>query len=137
MRIGELAEKAGVTPRALRYYEEMGLLRSTRTTSGQRIYDAAALDRVTVIRELYGAGLGSDLVSSILTSVENQRAEDGLLNALTDERAQLEVRMAALRDAANRLDVLIDLVENPTTHVCPPSLSADGKAPTRMKNVPA
>ncbi|MFD5829560.1 MerR family transcriptional regulator [Lentzea sp. NPDC060358] len=136
MRIGELAEKAGVTPRALRYYEEMGLLSSTRTTSGQRIYDAAALDRVAVIQELYGAGLGSDLVSSLLRAVELQHAEEGLLTSLRTERAQLEAKIVALRDSANRLDVLIGLVENPV-HVCPPSLSAEGKAPAKLKNVPA
>ena len=36
MRIGEVAERAGVSTRALRYYEEQGLLESDRTSSGQR-----------------------------------------------------------------------------------------------------
>ncbi|HEX7308718.1 MerR family transcriptional regulator [Lentzea sp.] len=137
MRIGELADRAGVTPRALRYYEEMGLLQSTRTASGQRVYDAEAPDRVTVIRELYAAGLGSDLIASVFAAVAAGQSNDELLTSLTDERRQLAEKMAALRDAATRLDVLIGLVENADTHECPVSLSPEMALPARRKNVPA
>ena len=46
MRIGELATKAGVSVRALRYYEEQGLLASIRSPRGQRLYADEAADRV-------------------------------------------------------------------------------------------
>ena len=38
MRIGELSRRAGVSQRALRYYEEQGLLRPARRSSGYREY---------------------------------------------------------------------------------------------------
>ncbi len=50
MRIGELAAKAGVSVRALRYYEEQGLLAATRTSSGQRTYPDTAVDRVLLVQ---------------------------------------------------------------------------------------
>lgn len=38
MRIGELSKYTGVSPRSLRYYEEQGLLTSSRSDAGQRHY---------------------------------------------------------------------------------------------------
>ncbi|WP_333770902.1 MerR family transcriptional regulator [Streptomyces sp. IBSBF 2435] len=58
MRIGEAAAAAGTTPRALRFYEQRGLLPPpARTASGQREYAAAEVARIRVIRELLGLGL--------------------------------------------------------------------------------
>ncbi|MFS0691411.1 MerR family transcriptional regulator [Streptomyces nitrosporeus] len=58
MRIGDAAAAAGTTPRALRFYEERGLLPPPpRTTTGQRDYGARDVARVRVIRELLALGL--------------------------------------------------------------------------------
>lgn len=58
MRIGEAAAAAGTTPRALRFYEERGLLPPpVRSASGQRQYGPAEIARVRVIRELLTLGL--------------------------------------------------------------------------------
>ncbi|MEU6496903.1 MerR family transcriptional regulator [Streptomyces sp. NPDC046984] len=58
MRIGDAAAAAGTTPRALRFYEERGLLPPPqRTATGQRQYGPDEVARVRVIRELLGLGL--------------------------------------------------------------------------------
>lgn len=49
MRIGELASTAGITTKALRYYEERGLLDAPRRTNGYREYDES---HVRVVREI-------------------------------------------------------------------------------------
>jgi hypothetical protein len=46
LRIGQVAQRAGVSTRALRYYEEQGLLEPERTPSGQRVFPASAVARV-------------------------------------------------------------------------------------------
>ena len=56
MRIGELAEQAGTSPRTLRYYEEHGLLRTRRTANGYRDYDDTELRLVREIRSLLEIG---------------------------------------------------------------------------------
>ena len=48
--ITELAERSGVAPSALRYYESLGLVSATRTSGNQRRYRRSALRRVAVIR---------------------------------------------------------------------------------------
>jgi DNA-binding transcriptional MerR regulator len=59
--IGQAAAVAGVTPRTLRYYEELGLLTpSGRSTGGARRYDDADIERLGRIRQLQDL-LGHDL----------------------------------------------------------------------------
>ncbi|MET7308458.1 MerR family transcriptional regulator [Streptomyces sp. NPDC005571] len=58
MRIGDAAAAAGTTPRALRFYEERGLLPPVaRSATGQRQYGTRDVARVRIIRELLSLGL--------------------------------------------------------------------------------
>jgi MerR family copper efflux transcriptional regulator len=58
MRIGDAAAAAGTTPRALRFYEQRGLLPPpARTATGQRQYGPREVARVRVIRQLLALGL--------------------------------------------------------------------------------
>ncbi|WP_214104102.1 MerR family transcriptional regulator [Acrocarpospora catenulata] len=58
MRIGDAAAAAGTTPRALRFYEQRGLLPPPpRTLTGQREYGQSEVARVRIIRELLSLGL--------------------------------------------------------------------------------
>ncbi|MFB9834664.1 MerR family transcriptional regulator [Actinoallomurus acaciae] len=56
MRIGELAERAGVSARALRYYEQQGLISARRGTNGYRQYDESDVRLVAEIRSLLAVG---------------------------------------------------------------------------------
>ena len=56
MRIGELANSAGTTTKALRYYEERGLLDAPRRTNGYRDYDESHLRVVKEIQTLREIG---------------------------------------------------------------------------------
>jgi DNA-binding transcriptional MerR regulator len=56
MRIGELAQTAGTTTRALRYYEAQGLLHAPRRTNGYRDYDESHLRLVQEIQTLQAIG---------------------------------------------------------------------------------
>lgn len=56
MRIGELASTVGITTKALRYYEERGLLEAPRRTNGYREYDESHLRVVREIQTLREVG---------------------------------------------------------------------------------
>jgi DNA-binding transcriptional MerR regulator len=56
MRIGELGERAGVSPRTLRHYEELGLLPARRRANGYRDYGEHDVRVVEEIRSLVGLG---------------------------------------------------------------------------------
>ena len=60
MRIGELAQRTGTTPRALRFYESQGLLRAERSANGYREYDEDDLRLVAEITTLQTVGFSLD-----------------------------------------------------------------------------
>ena len=67
MRIGELAQKASVTPRTIRYYESLGLLGpSEREGKGFRYYTDAELARLRKIDALKALGLTLEEIGSII-----------------------------------------------------------------------
>ncbi|MFI9720866.1 MerR family transcriptional regulator [Streptomyces sp. NPDC052396] len=105
MRIGELAQRSGVSERSLRYYEQQGLLRSERTSGGHRTYEEWAVDRVIRVQALYAAGLNSKKIAELLPCM---RDEDGGPNAATTFR--LVDELVSERDRINAL--IADLVRS-------------------------
>ncbi|MDG6109291.1 MerR family transcriptional regulator [Dactylosporangium aurantiacum] len=107
MRIGELAAKAGVSVRALRYYEEQGLLAAQRTPSGQRVYPDGAVDRVVLVQQLYAAGLSSRRILELLPCVYTGHATAHTLALLAAERDRIEEQITGLTATRDRLDAVI------------------------------
>ncbi|MFK0214772.1 MULTISPECIES: MerR family transcriptional regulator [unclassified Streptomyces] len=76
MRIGDAAAAAGTTPRALRLYEQRGLLPpADRTPTGQRRYGPDDVERVRVVRELLGLGLTIEDVRACVDRLPQLDAE--------------------------------------------------------------
>ncbi|MEU7833876.1 MULTISPECIES: MerR family transcriptional regulator [unclassified Nonomuraea] len=113
MRIGELAAKSGVSVRALRYYEEQGLLDAYRSGSGQRHYPESAADRVHLIQMLYAAGLSSRTIAELLPCVEAKASTPESRAQLAAERNRIDAQIAALTRTRDRLDVIIRNTESP------------------------
>jgi DNA-binding transcriptional MerR regulator len=107
VRIGEVAVESGVSVRALRYYEEQGLLSSARTDGGQRRYGADAVERVEWIRMLLGAGLSTATIRDFVPCFEAHVVTEEVRTRLAAERARLDAHVAALVATRDRLDSLI------------------------------
>lgn len=103
MRIGEVAAQAGVSVRALRYYEQQDLLHSTRNPGGQRQYPAGAVERVRLIQRLYSVGLPSRTIREVLPFADSGEVSPELLELLTAERDRLDRQMTELQDVRDRL----------------------------------
>jgi len=99
LSIGELAARSGVAPSALRYYERLGLIRSTRSGGNQRRYERAELRRVAFIRIAAQVGVPLDEIKAAL---------DGLPGARTPTQADWAKLSAQWR---RRLDERIRLME--------------------------
>ncbi|UQI46343.1 MerR family transcriptional regulator [Streptomyces sp. HU2014] len=111
MRIGELAEAAGTTARALRHYEQAGLISSERAPNGYRVYDERAAVRVRNIRYLLAAGLTLDDVQVFLPCLDGDvtaapPSDKGLRVAL-ERLAVLNERIAAQTEARDRLEAAL------------------------------
>ncbi|HTX63256.1 MAG TPA: redox-sensitive transcriptional activator SoxR [Acidimicrobiales bacterium] len=73
LSIGEMAERTGVAPSALRFYEAEGLLVSTRTSGGQRRYARSTLRRVAFVRVAQRVGLSLEEIRDALATLPASR----------------------------------------------------------------
>ncbi|MCU1444624.1 MerR family transcriptional regulator [Cryobacterium sp.] len=119
MRIGDIAHRAGVSTRALRYYEEQGLLASERTVTGQRIYPESAVERVRLIQQFFTAGLASRTILQLLPCVETGTASPEVFTILEQERTRINAAMADLAAAGEALDRMIAIAHHPSPEHCP------------------
>ncbi|KIF71097.1 MerR family transcriptional regulator [Streptomyces sp. AcH 505] len=110
MRIGELAARTGVSIRSLRYYEEQGLLASTRSPSGQRHYTDDEVERVWFIQRLYTAGLSSRTIAELLPCVDSPSTDnsDAALARMAQEHARLAAHIRDLTRTQEALEALMD-----------------------------
>jgi DNA-binding transcriptional MerR regulator len=100
-RIGEFAELAGVTARALYHYDRIGLLKPQRDTSGDRLYCLADLERLVQIAALKFLGIPLREIKLLLKhgpltltdSLHMQR------EALTDKRRLIDRAIVAIEAA--------------------------------------
>ncbi|MGW2052119.1 MerR family transcriptional regulator [Streptomyces sp. NPDC001858] len=109
MRIGELAARSGVSVRSLRYYEEQGLLVSTRSNGGQRHFTQDDIVRVDFIQRLYTAGLSSRTIMELMPcrDAPSDENSDSALERMAQERDRLCAHIEELLRARDSLDVLI------------------------------
>ncbi len=73
LTIGEVAARTGLSTSALRFYEREGLLRSERTSGGQRRYPREVLRRVAFVRVAQSIGLDLEQIAELLGSLPRGR----------------------------------------------------------------
>jgi len=110
LRVGELAERTGLTVRTLHHYDQIGLLTpAARSPSGYRLYDAADVERLTRILLLKHLGLSLEEIGSMLDGDEEDGLPLGRTLALQIERLRETIARQArllrrLEGLAARLD---------------------------------
>jgi MerR family transcriptional regulator, copper efflux regulator len=116
MRIGEFAERAGVTPRTVRYYESLGLLGpSEREGAGFRYYTETELTRLQKITSLKALGLTLEEVATVVplyfedpTGVQGKRK---VLEILTLHLQETDEKIEALAQFRLELRANIDRIQ--------------------------
>ncbi|MGI4818374.1 MAG: MerR family transcriptional regulator [Janthinobacterium lividum] len=95
MRITEMARQLNVTPRALRYYEDIGLITVDRTRGGVRLYGPEAREQLKLIVALRRANIPLDRVKDALDAGA-QVHRDMLLERLATLDAERETLLESL-----------------------------------------
>ncbi|MFJ2705977.1 MerR family transcriptional regulator [Streptomyces sp. NPDC087428] len=111
MRIGELSARTGASRRSLRYYEQQGLLVSTRSPSGQRCYDDDHVQRVALVQSFLAAGMSSRTIAQMvpcMTEPNMDRAREAL-TTMNQERNRLSSAIGSMAAARAALDHLIEV----------------------------
>jgi len=113
LKIGELAQRAGVNVDTVRYYERSGLLPApARRPSGYRAYDADTVRRLRFIRRAKGLGFTLGEIEALL-AISAQRDVRAVKRATQRKLADVEQRLTELRRVR---DALAGLVEHCPGH---------------------
>src|SRR5919204_6646845 len=113
-RIGEVAERAGITVDALRYYEKLGVLpRARRTSGGLRQYGEEVLKQVRFIQEAQALGLTLSDVRQLVSDQgrvgrDRCRKVRDLLSARLED---VDTKLAQLRSFRQTLQAHLDACE--------------------------
>jgi len=139
MRIGDAAAAAGTTPRALRFYEERGVLPPPpRTVAGQREYGPDDVARARVVRELLTLGLTVEdlrgVADRIDLLIENPQRRCGCPDSgvpgsrVADRRlAALDAEIARLTHLRDRLAQRVDGRSGPSPSPAAAAVSAEAQ----------
>lgn len=104
--MGEAAQRSGFAPSALRYYEDVGLIESTRTEGNQRRYRRPVLRRLAFIAAARHVGLTLDEIRDALDQLPKGRTPTRSdWNRLSKAwRSRLDEEILALEQLRDRLD---------------------------------
>ncbi|MEU3094275.1 MerR family transcriptional regulator [Streptomyces sp. NPDC006967] len=111
VRIGEVARGAGVSVRAVRYYEQQGLLVAERSPSGQRLYRQDTIARVRFFQQMYAAGLTSRRIAELLPRWNSGHTDAEQRAMLRAERDRIQAKVDDLQTALDRLDEVITITD--------------------------
>ncbi len=148
LRIQEVASETGLTPRSIRYYEEIGLLRpAARSQGSYRLYDASDLERLRFIRELRdNAGFSLGEISRLLEDEEARIRDRERFRAAGDEAekrailrdliSRMDRQVATLTEKADRLREMIEAAESRREHLRAHLAELEGGSPAHAAGAP-
>ena len=129
LRIHEVAELVGLTPRSIRYYEEMGLLSpSARSRGAYRLFDQLDVDRLRFIKSLRDdAGFSISEIGRLLEDEAARRlAREALASTddpvqrhriLSGRLASIDDQLAGLNEKLTRLQEMVSELQRRRRHV--------------------
>ena len=129
LRIQEVAAETGLTTRAIRYYEEIGLLEpAARSDGAYRLFDTSDLDRLRFIKDLRDdAGFSLAQIGQLLEDeAARERNRERLRSAsdpaerralLEEARVRVGRQIETLRAKRDRLDTMIAEAERRLEHI--------------------
>lgn len=130
MKIGQLAEQTGVSTKAIRFYEDIGVLPpAERTANGYRQYDPKATERISFIQDAQSAGLSLTEIQRILDLRDSGESTCGhVIGALKAHLAEVDRQMDDLRRTRQRIGEIIERAQTLDP--------ADCSDPNRCQTIP-
>lgn len=119
LTIGELAERTGLTRRALRLYEQVGLITPQRGPNNYRLYSDADALQARVIHELREGGLSLEAIGALFAikhsdQPPNERAKaarhvlQAMQRTLEQRRTRIDQALAYVAEQLNDLDQFLE-----------------------------
>ena len=121
MKIGKVAETAGLPVKTVRYYDEIGLVSpDERTPNGYRRYARSDLAKLVLVRRARAFGFSIDQTRELLSLYEDKDRTSADVKRIAQKRlAQIRSRLRELKRLGTELDRLVVSCEGDHRPDCP------------------
>lgn len=120
MNIGEIADRSGLPPKTIRYYEEIGLIHPQRRENGYRSFREADLHKLAFLGRARALGFSIEDCRTLLGLYEDERRESAQVKALAEEHlAAIDAKIAQLEAMRGTLSHLVEACSGDDRPDCP------------------
>ncbi|ETA51113.1 Cu(I)-responsive transcriptional regulator [Ponticoccus alexandrii] len=120
MNIGDVAEKSGLPPKTIRYYEDIGLIRPARSANGYRSFRESDLHKLAFLGRARALGFTIEDCRTLLALYEDDQRESAQVKALAKEHlASIEEKIARLQSMKKTLTRLVHACAGDNRPDCP------------------
>ncbi|EBA13491.1 Cu(I)-responsive transcriptional regulator [Roseobacter sp. CCS2] len=108
MNIGQAAEQAGLPPKTIRYYEDIGLVKPGRDTNGYRAFGDKDIHKLTFLAHARALGFSIEDCRDLLALWEDtQRASADVRRIAQEHLQRIEDKIADLQNMRDTLTTLV------------------------------
>lgn len=120
MNIGEVAERSGIPPKTIRYYEDIGLVRPRRSGNGYRAFQDTDLHKLAFLGRARELGFSIEDCRTLLSLYEDQTRESAQVKAIAEEHlSAIDQKITRLRAMRNTLSHLVHSCHGDHRPDCP------------------
>ena len=108
MNIGEVAERTGLPPKTIRYYEDIGLVKPLRDTNGYRSFRESEMHKLAFLGRARTLGFSIEDCRNLLALWEDSNRASADVRAIAkDHLAQIEAKIRDLQEMRDTLSTLV------------------------------
>lgn len=120
MNIGEVAERSGIPPKTIRYYEDIGLVSPQRGANGYRAFRETDLHKLTFLGRARALGFSIEDCRALLSLYEDESRTSAQVKAIAQEHLRaIDDKIAQLRDMHDTLSHLVQSCHGDNRPDCP------------------
>lgn len=120
MNIGEVAKRAGLPPKTIRYYEDIGLIRPLRSDNGYRAFQENDLHKLAFMGRARALGFSIEDCRTLLALYDDGTRESAQVKKIAEDHLrQIDDKIVQLQSMRNTLSHLIDSCQGDHRPECP------------------
>ena len=129
MNIAAAAERSGLPPKTIRYYEEIGLLRPDRAVNGYRDYSVTDVHRLRFLQRSRSLGFSVEECRQLLSLYNDKERESGDVKAIAQAKlVEIDRKLAELAGLRDMLSHLVTHCHGDHRPDCPIIDGLSGRA---------
>ena len=120
MNIGEVAERSGIPPKTIRYYEDIGLVRPQRSGNGYRAFCETDLHKLAFLGRARTLGFSIEDCRTLLSLYEDESRESAQVKLVAEQHlAAIDDKIDQLQSMRKTLSQLVDACHGDHRPDCP------------------